>query len=315
MYDTKNEAHEFVGADRAEAVEKACRFFQAAEEDLEIADLSGRDVFGLTGRTVVVAVPRGAQRRAPAPRGEGGPREDRPRRERGREREGGRDRGRDRERGRGREREGGREREMGGNRERGGRREPEPLALEPTAPLAEPEGPSEATRVGELSEAGEFVAGVVERMGAGSFEVEESAEDDLCIVQLRGEAAERLTGGDGRAVDAIQLLANQAAMRAGDDQPRIVVDVEGDRERREAYLGDLAQRAARRALQTGRSVALDPMNPRARRVLHVAVRGMDDVATMSTGSGRYRQVVVVPKGAPEYEEALRYSEGAARAED
>ena len=309
MYDPKNEAHEFVGADLAEAVEKACRHFQASQEELEIADLSGRDVFGLAGRALVVALPRGARSRPPAPRGEPRGREDWPRRERGRDREGGRERGGDRERGRGRDRERGR------GPERAERREPEPLGPAAAAPRAEPEGPSEGTRVGEVSEAGEFVAGLVERMGVGPFEVEESAEDDLCIIQLRGSGAERLTGGDGRAVDAIQLLANQAAMRVGDDQPRVVVDVEGDRERREAYLEDLAQRAARRALQTGRSVALDPMNPKARRVLHVALRDAEDVATMSTGSGRYRQVVVVPKGAPEYEEAVRYSQEAARAED
>ena len=60
---------------------------------------------------------------------------------------------------------------------------------------------------------------------------------------------------------------------------------------------------AKRAKETGRSVALDPMNGRDRRALHVAVRDIEGVVTMSVGSGRYRQVVIVPEGAPEYEEA------------
>ena len=55
----------------------------------------------------------------------------------------------------------------------------------------------------------------------------------------------------------------------------------------------------------GRSVALDPMNGRDRRALHGAVRSIEDVITMSVGTGRYRQVVIVPEGAPEYEEAER----------
>ena len=53
--------------------------------------------------------------------------------------------------------------------------------------------------------------------------------------------------------------------------------------------------------------ALDPMNARDRRILHVTVKDIDGVATMSVGSGRYRQVVVVPEGAEEYEEALSSS--------
>ena len=69
-------------------------------------------------------------------------------------------------------------------------------------------------------------------------------------------------------------------------------------------------RAAGRAKDTGRSVALDPMNGRDRRALHVAVRDIEGVITMSIGTGRYRQVVIVPEGAPEYEEAAQAAQEA-----
>lgn len=312
MYDAKNEAHEFVGSDRAEAVAKAARFFDLGEDELAVSDLSAAGVYGLGGRTLIVALPRGARRPARGLGGEGprearGGREDRGPRERGdRDRgrgRGGRDRDRDRDRG---PREGFRERDREAPREREGLREPERMS--------EPVGPSVGSRIGELTAVGDFVCGLVERMDVGPFEIEESSEDELCVVQLRGPGAVELTHGDGRAVDAIQLLANQAALRVDEEGPRVVVDVEGDRQAREAYLEDLARRAADRAVKTGHSIALDPMNPKARRVLHVALRGSREVATMSTGSGRYRQVVVVPKGAPEYEDAVRYSEEAARNE-
>lgn len=303
MYDPKSEAHEFVAADRAEAVAEACRFFDASEEDLVIQELPEGSVSGLTARTLVVAIPRNAPRPSRDARDDGPRGRDRDDRERGRGR--GRDRDRDRDRG-GRGRRGGRERGEGRGRSEELRAEPLPAESE------EDVGPSEATRVGELSSIGEFVAGLLERMALGSFEVEEGEEDGLCVVHLRGDAAGRLTGGDGRAVDAIQLLANQAAMRHDDeDPPRVVIDVEGDRESRESYLEDVARRAARRALKIGRAVALDPMNSAERRILHVALRDTPDVATMSTGTGRYRQVVVVPKGAPEYDEARRTSQEAA----
>ena len=160
---------------------------------------------------------------------------------------------------------------------------------------------------GELGAVGEFVVGVVERMALGPFEISESEEESFVVYELRGDAAEELGAGDGRGVDALQLVANQAAMRMDDDAPRIVIDAEGDAEKRESVLGRLADRAAKRARDTKRSVALDPMNARDRRLLHVAVRDMEGVATMSVGSGRYRQVVVVPEGAPEYDEAVANS--------
>jgi hypothetical protein len=53
-------------------------------------------------------------------------------------------------------------------------------------------------------------------------------------------------------------------------------------------------------------VALEAMNPKDRRTVHVALREADGIATMCVGDGRYRQVVVVPDNAPEYEEAKRY---------
>jgi len=70
-----------------------------------------------------------------------------------------------------------------------------------------------------------------------------------------------------------------------------------------------------RRVALARAVALDPMNGKDRRAIHVALRDEDGIATMSVGEGQYRQVVVVPEGADEYEEALQRSEEAARADD
>jgi len=152
------------------------------------------------------------------------------------------------------------------------------------------------------------VCGLVERMGIGSFEISESdATEGIIALQLSGAGAARLAGGDGRTIEAVQLLANQASMRAGgDDAKRVVVEVEGNEDERSAFLEKIADRAAQRAMETGRPVALEAMSPRDRRVIHVALRDVEGVATMTVGDGRYRQVVVVPESAPEFEEAKRY---------
>lgn len=320
MYDPKSEASEFIGATRADAVSKASQFFGCSASELVVADL-GDAVSGAGGRVIVVAHPQGA--RVPRAGGGGGRRDERPREARGergdrfergerggrggRGGRGDRDRG-DRDRGRDRDRDRGGER---GERERFPVAEEAPV--ESGAELGPPED-SLGTAVGGLQSIGQFVLGAVERMALGPFEIRESEEADFVVYQLRGPAAERLAGGDGRAVDALQLVVNQAALRISEDHKRVVIDVEGDQGEREDLLARAAQRAAKRAQETGRAVALDPMNPKDRRGIHVALRGTPGIATMSIGSGRYRQVLVVPEGAPEYEEARRAAEQAATQE-
>jgi spoIIIJ-associated protein len=318
VYEPRNEPHEFIGADRDEAIAKACDFFRLGVEALAIHEPDPKEIYGLGMRAVIVASP--LDRKAPA-RGarERGADEGRPaggrggREAGGRERErGGRGEGRGERGGRGGDRDRDRGRDRGGRRgEVRGRGEPMERLAEPRREVEEPQEPSVGTAVGELGEVGRYVLGVIERMRLGPFEISESGEEGLVVLSIRGAAARALGSGDGRPVDALQLLANQAAMRIEEEPDRIVLDVEGDLEERENRLGELAERAARRARETGRAIALDPMSPRDRRAIHLALRDAQGIATMSVGESRYRQVVVVPEGAPEYEEALREARAAA----
>ena len=305
MYDPKSEAREFLGDDASEATAKACSYFGREASELTVRELTG--VSGLGARVLVVAQPLDARTRSR----ERGPEA------RGFEERGGRERGGRGERG-GRER-GGRDRERPGRGGREGRgegrgrfegRQERSEREEPASEAApEPMAPSVGTPRGPLGDVGEYVKGLIERMGLGPFEIERIEQEGVEVFQVTGAAAPGLTGGDGRTPDAIQLLANQASARLGDDAPRIVIDVEGNHERREAFLFRVAERAAARARETGRTVALDPMSPRDRRSIHVGLRDAEGVATLSVGEGRYRQVLVVPEGAPEYEEARSSSEG------
>lgn len=308
MYDPMSEAHEFVGRDRAEALAKATAFFGASEGELAISEVDATRASGIGTRAVLVAYLRSAGVPARRPSNDEGRQGREPRGDRGpREARG----GRDRERG-GRNRDWDRGGERGERNDRGGRnrsrREEEPRPARAETVQAEGSGPSTGVATSPLGEIGQFVCGLIERMGAGPFEIAESGEaEGLIVLQLRGQAVARLASGDGRAVDAIQLLANQASLRAGgDDAKRVVVEVEGNTDQRTAFLEKIADRAAERARETGRPVALEAMSPKERRVVHMALREVDGIATMSVGEGRYRQVVVVPENAPEFEEARRY---------
>jgi spoIIIJ-associated protein len=311
VYDAMQEAHEFIGRDRAEALGKAIAFFGVPEEELAVADVDATGVSGLGTRFALVAYRRSAgppSRRAGGSEARGSEGGRRGREGGGRDREGRRDRDRG-ERGRDRD-HGDRDRgDRGRGRREGGFAAREPRREEPRFDESPPAtGPSTGTASGPLSEIGGFVQGLLERMDLGSFEISESGESEgLIVLQLGGAAAARLASGDGRAVDAVQLLANQASLRAGgDDAKRVVVEVEGNADERATLLTRIAERAAQRARETGRPVALEAMSPKDRRTVHVALREASGIATMSVGEGRYRQVVVVPDSAPEYEEAKRY---------
>jgi len=317
--DIKNEAHEFVGSGRDEAVRKACQYFGVEDESaLVISGFQPGTVSGLAGRALVVAVPKGRAGAAPQrARGESGRREEE---ERGNSGRGGRDSNRRRDRDRGDRDRGERARESAPR----GRDEGEPSARprrdrEPrgdrgrgqppeTEGAAEDTRPSTGTAIGDLGEIGQFLSGTIERMNLGSFQISETTEGEIIVVQVKGAAAAKISAGQGRTVDALQLLANQVSARVSPDRQRVVIDVEGDADARQEFLERLAERVASRALQTGRPVALDPMNARDRRLIHVALRDRNDVATISEGEGRYRQVVVVPESSDEFEEARAQSE-------
>ncbi len=304
MYDQRQEPNEFVADNVDEATSQAAEFFGVEAGELKVVVAADGEIFGAGGRTVIVAVPKEVAARGPRPSS-------------GDDRERGGDRDRDRGRGRGRDRDdrgdrgdrGGRgrgRRERGDRGDRSNRAESAPrekIEQEPLSAVADSKG----TPKGDIGPIGEFLLGAVERMKLGGFEISESSEGDFLIYQLSGPAADALQSGDGRATDALQLVANQVSMRQSEDSPRIVVDVEGGGDEREQTLGRLADRAVKRAKETGRSIALDPMNGRDRRTIHIKIREEEGVATMSIGEGRYRQVLVVPEGAPEYDDAVSES--------
>lgn len=318
MYDARQEPNEFVADNLANAKAKAAEFFGTDEGNLKIVVPKEGEIYGVHGQTVITAVPKDAT--GPAQQSGGGDRgrseargDDRgPRGGGGGERGGRSERGPRGGRG-GNDRNDRTDRNEGRSRgrrpERGGRTESEEAPREKIEPEAKKaiEG-SKGKAVGKIGPIGDFLLGAVELMKIGSFEISESSEGDYLIFQLRGAAAEVLQGGDGRATDALQLVANQVSMRQSEDAPRIVVDVEGSGDERENTLGRLADRAVKRARDTGRSIALDPMNSRDRRTVHVTVREIEGVATMSIGEGRYRQVLIVPEGAPEYDDAVSESD-------
>lgn len=112
-------------------------------------------------------------------------------------------------------------------------------------------------------------------------------------IMVESEHSGILIGKKGKNLDAIQLLVNVYAGKLMEEPPRIIIDVEKYRERRESNLVKLALRTAEQVRKTKRSKLLEPMNPFERRIIHTALNDMDDIATKSDGEGLLKQVRVI----------------------
>jgi spoIIIJ-associated protein len=154
--------------------------------------------------------------------------------------------------------------------------------------------PAAGPRPGE-SELAAHVRGLVETVvGAigirARVEVHESGEE-LAVTCLGGDVG-LLIGKHGQTIDALQYVVSAAVHRLGETRA-VTVDAAGYRERRRATLEGIALRAAGRA-ELGERVALEPMTPVERKVVHERLKDVPGVQTASEGTEPNRYVVVLP---------------------
>jgi len=138
------------------------------------------------------------------------------------------------------------------------------------------------------------MARLLRQMGFdGTVRVRE--QDEMIAVQVTGERLGALIGRRGATLDAVQFLVSLMVARQTQAKVRVVVDIEGYRERRQQTLEELARRAADRVAREGREAVMDPMDASDRRIIHTTLAGHAQVTTFSRGEGAERRVVVAPK--------------------
>ncbi len=114
-------------------------------------------------------------------------------------------------------------------------------------------------------------------------------------IDVSGEDAGVLIGHHGETLDSFQHLANLAANRTENKKggtPKISVDIESYRAKREETLRALARRMAHRVVKYKRSVMLEPMSAYERRIIHSEIQGIEGVSTNSVGSDNNRKIVI-----------------------
>lgn len=120
-------------------------------------------------------------------------------------------------------------------------------------------------------------------------------EENTMSIDLTGEEMGVLIGKRGQTLDSLQYLTGQVVNRETEDYIRVKIDTENYRERRRETLEHLAKNIAYKVKRTKRSVALEPMNPYERRVIHSTLQNDRYVCTKSEGEEPYRHVVIMLK--------------------
>jgi spoIIIJ-associated protein len=167
---------------------------------------------------------------------------------------------------------------------RGGRRDDEPDYV--------PENDPRATQ------ALEFVAEVVKEMEMDCrvrlLRPKDDDESPEINIEIAGPDAGRIIGKKGQVLMALQFITHRIVNRSGLDKRHVLVDAEGYRTRRDSSLASMAKRLGKQAVELGKIITFEPMNPRDRRVVHLALAKFEGVVTKSDGEGASRRVQIIP---------------------
>lgn len=179
----------------------------------------------------------------------------------------------------------------------------------PTAPAEEPapasfEDESEGEEAPELPEdfdiensakvqtAKKYLTDVLHALGLENFEINAIRREGNIVLDITGEKLGVVIGRRGETLDSLQYLTILASNRTEESYCRISIDCNGYRDKRRETLESLAKRTSAKVIKQGRKIALEPMNPYERRIIHSCVAEIEGVSSHSTGVEPYRKVVI-----------------------
>lgn len=139
-------------------------------------------------------------------------------------------------------------------------------------------------------DAADFLEGLLDSMDLEGY-VEVLVQEDGLVANMTGPDLGILIGRHGRTLESIQELLRAAVQHQADGRVRVILDIEGYRDRRRAALQELTREMADRALEDG-EVRLEPMPAFERKVVHDTIAEIEGVLSASEGEDPRRYVVI-----------------------
>ncbi len=174
-------------------------------------------------------------------------------------------------------------------------------AAEEAAPAAFEEEESAASELpadfdiensAKVKAAKQYLTDVLHALKLEGFEINAVRKDNNVVLDITGEKLGVVIGRRGETLDSLQYLTILASNRTEENYCRISVDCNGYRDKRKETLESLAKRTSAKVIKQGRKIALEPMNPYERRIIHSCVAEIEGVSSHSTGVEPYRKVVI-----------------------
>jgi spoIIIJ-associated protein len=146
----------------------------------------------------------------------------------------------------------------------------------------------------QSEEALRMVTDVLDLMGERAEAVLTSSDPESIHIDIKGDGSGILIGRHGQTLDALEYLINRLVARHIKDAAPITLDVAAYRARRGQQLERMALSMGERAKRERKTVALEPMPPRDRRIVHLALKDDPMITTRSLGGGYMRALEIVP---------------------
>jgi len=118
----------------------------------------------------------------------------------------------------------------------------------------------------------------------------ETLEDGKMYVEIASPQASNIIGKKGKTLEALQFITNVMLEKYSRDTPKILLDIEKYRKKRQDFLARLARNSASQVKKNKKSKLLLPLNPYERRLIHMELQEMNDIETESEGYGVYKKI-------------------------
>ncbi|ABW20402.1 RNA-binding cell elongation regulator Jag/EloR [Alkaliphilus oremlandii] len=120
-------------------------------------------------------------------------------------------------------------------------------------------------------------------------------KDDTLTINIEGPQMGVIIGRRGQTLDSLQYLVSLVVNKTSDKYVKVFVDTENYRQKREETLVRLAAKMAGKVRKVGKTIALEPMNPYERRIIHASLQSNPYIQTYSEGEEPFRKVVIALK--------------------
>jgi len=141
----------------------------------------------------------------------------------------------------------------------------------------------------------EFLKKIIDFITSDTTIKVESCENDEIKLNISGGKSGIMIGKRGQTLEAIQYLVEKAVNKKSEKRVRVQIDVEGYMEEKKEKLQMMADKLSQKAKKIKKPVTIGQMNAHDRKIIHLFLKGDNEIRTQSVGDGYYRKLIIFPK--------------------